>query len=58
MENNEVNYWSLELSSYKLNIQHIKSTKTNLADCLFRLADASLADHDYEAKYQKLDTSS
>ena len=40
-------------SSYRLNIQHIKSTKNILAHCLSHLIDATLSECDYEPKGQE-----
>ena len=54
-ENNKVNTWSIELSSYKLNIQYIKGAENVLANCLSLLVDAHLNDCDYEPKNKNLD---
>ena len=42
---------SIGLSSHKLNIQYIKGTKNILADCLPRLVDAKLTDHNHEPMF-------
>ena len=41
-ENNKVNNWSMELSSYKLTIQYINVTKNVIADCPDWLTPISL----------------
>ena len=53
-QNNKVNNWSCTLSSYKLEACYIKGTKSVLADCLSRLVDKELTDHNYEPKGQEV----
>ena len=53
METNRVNNWSVGPSSYLLNIQCIKCTKNILPDCLFRLVESHLTNHDYGPKGQE-----
>ena len=53
MENNNINNWSVKLSSYKLNIQYMKDTRNALVDCIARLGDANSTDHVYKPEGQE-----
>ena len=53
MQNNKVNNWSIEVSSYKLETCFIKGTKNALAYCFVKTCRQKLTDHDYEPKGQE-----